>query len=184
LSTSGLPAAQLLYAAASLDCMPNELPDSCLRLLEFQQGTIARWQAQAAGLDARTMEARLRRQRWQPVYRGVYAAFTGEPARESMLWAAVLRAGPGAALSHHTAAELERLADGPADPVHVTVGAGRQLAVSGRERHPRARAWSSTGRHESLPPGIRSGARPGPESRRPHLTWPSSPETLMRPCRG
>ncbi len=63
--------------------MPTDLPGSCLRLLEFQQGVIARWQAPVAGLDGRTMDARLRRQRWQPVYRGVYATFTGEPAREA-----------------------------------------------------------------------------------------------------
>ncbi len=116
--------------------MPTDLPGSCLRLLEFQQGVIARWQAPVAGLDGRTMDARLRRQRWQPLYRGVYATFTGEPARESMLWAAVLRAGPGAALSHRTAAELDRLADRATGPIHVTVAAGRQVTVSGRERHP------------------------------------------------
>jgi hypothetical protein len=58
--------------------------------------------------------------------------------RESMLWAAVLRAGPGAALSHHTAADVNGLTDHSADLIHVTVAAGRQVAVSGRERHPLA----------------------------------------------
>lgn len=55
-----------------------------------------------------------------------------------MLWAAVLRAGPGAALSHYTAAEVNGLTDHSADLIHVTVAAGRQVAVSGRERHPLA----------------------------------------------
>jgi very-short-patch-repair endonuclease len=118
--------------------MPADLPDACLRLLEFQQGVIARWQAPVVGLDAQAIDARLRRRRWQPIYRGVYAAFTGEPCRESVLWAAVLRSGPGAALSHHTAAELDRLADRPVSPIYVTVPAGRQVAISGRERHPHA----------------------------------------------
>jgi very-short-patch-repair endonuclease len=118
--------------------MPEYLPGSCLRVLEFQHGVIARWQAAAAGLDAPAMDARLRRRRWQPIYRGVYAAFTGDPGRESMLWAAVLRAGPGAALSHHTAAEVNGLTEHSADLIHVTVAADRQVAVSRRERHPLA----------------------------------------------
>jgi very-short-patch-repair endonuclease len=59
------------------------------------------------------IDALLRSGRWRPLYRGIYAAYTGTPPRESQLWAGVLRAGPGAALSHHTAAEI----DG-ADGVH------------------------------------------------------------------
>jgi very-short-patch-repair endonuclease len=118
--------------------MPTDLPDACRQLLDFQHEVIARWQTPMAGLDAQVMDARLRRRRWQPLYRGVYAAFTGEPSRESMLWAAALRAGPGAALSHHTAAELDGLIDRPRGVIHVTIAAGRQVAISDRERHPRA----------------------------------------------
>ena len=50
-----------------------------------------------------------------------------------MLWAAVLRAGPGAALSHDSAAELDRLADAPSRCIHVTVDSRRQVALSSRE---------------------------------------------------
>jgi hypothetical protein len=62
--------------------------------------------------------------------RGVYAAFTGEPGRTALLWAAVLRAGSGA-LSHQTAAELFGIADAPARLIHVTVPAGRHPARPG-----------------------------------------------------
>ena len=34
---------------------------------------------------------RLERRRWQMLFRGVYAVFTGLPSRETWLWAAVLR---------------------------------------------------------------------------------------------
>ena len=44
------------------------------------------------------------------MHRGVYADFTGAPTREAQLWAALLRAGPGAVLSHWTAAERHGLA--------------------------------------------------------------------------
>jgi very-short-patch-repair endonuclease len=55
------------------------------------------------------------------VHRGVYATFTGDLGREALLWAAVLRAGVGAALSHQTAAELIGLTDTPSKVIHVTV---------------------------------------------------------------
>jgi very-short-patch-repair endonuclease len=71
--------------------------------------------------------------RWQPLYRGVYATFTGRPSRDALLWGAVLRAGPGAALSYGTAAELDRLADKPSTCIHVTVSPARQITLSSCE---------------------------------------------------
>jgi hypothetical protein len=65
--------------------------------------------------------------------RGAYAAFSGDPPREAKLWAAVLRAGPGAVLSHQTAAEVHGLVDKPHSQIHISVPA---------ERHP--------GRHRKL----------------------------------
>jgi hypothetical protein len=43
-----------------------------------------------------------------------------------MLWAAVLRAGPGAALSHETAAEIHGLTDKPSTRIHISVPAERR----------------------------------------------------------
>jgi very-short-patch-repair endonuclease len=99
----------------------------CAELLSFQNGVIARWQAPAVGLSPAVIDARLRRGRWRPLYRGVYAAYTGTPPREALLWAGLLRAGPGAILSHHTAAELDGLTDRPSVATHVTVGPGTRV---------------------------------------------------------
>jgi hypothetical protein len=116
--------------------MATGLPEDCAQLLALQQGVIARWQAPAVGLRPAAIDALLRRDRWRPLYRGVYAAYTGPPPREGLLWAGVLRAGPGAVLSHHTAAELDGLTDRPAKAIHVTVGADHRVRISGeKKRH-------------------------------------------------
>jgi hypothetical protein len=80
--------------------------------------------------------------RWQQIHRGVYATFTGVPGRGAQLWAAVLLAGPGAVLSHETAAELHRLTDKPIDQIQVTVPVQRHvMAADGVSLHRSARAW-------------------------------------------
>lgn len=89
---------------------------------------MARSQAVATGLDAGTVRNRLRYGDWQRLGHGVYAAFTGEPNREAEIWAALLRAGPDAVLSHWTAAERHRLTDKPGAAIHLTVPAGRHPA--------------------------------------------------------
>ena len=58
---------------------------------------------------------------------GVYATFTGPMTRDAQLWAAVLAAGPGAQLSHETAAEINRLTDRPSPFIHVTIPANRRI---------------------------------------------------------
>ncbi len=78
---------------------------------------------------------------WRQIHPGVYATFTGDLMRGARLWAAVLSAGPGAALSHETAAELHRLTDKPAGMIHLTVPARRRVtAVEGVCLHRSARA--------------------------------------------
>jgi hypothetical protein len=109
------------------------LPTPCQELLELQHGVLARWQATPAGMNVRIIDPQLRSGRWQTLYQGVYATFTGQPSRMAMLWAAVLRGGPGAALSYQTAAELDGLIDRAAGCVHVTVGPARRVAPAGRE---------------------------------------------------
>jgi hypothetical protein len=111
----------------------SRLPGTCQELLELQHGVIARWQIAQAGQSARIVDPQVQIGRWQPLYRGVYATFTGHPSRMAFLWSAVLRAGPGAALSHDTAAELDRLTDKPSTCIHVTIGTTRQIAISGRD---------------------------------------------------
>jgi hypothetical protein len=121
--------------------MPCELPVPLRELADRQRGVITRRQALSAGLTTDLIESRLERGRWQRLHTGIYAVFTGVPDRETTLWAAVLRAGPGAALSYQTAGELDGLIDKPASVIHVTVPASRRVTMPrGIVVHARLRA--------------------------------------------
>lgn len=114
-------------------------------LLERQSGVIARSQAMQAGLSPDAIDNLLRVGRWQRLQHGVYAAFSGKPSRDVRLWAAVLRAGPDAMLSHYTAAGLFGLVEPTDGPVHVIVPSDRRLrktpgmVIHRADRSPRAR---------------------------------------------
>jgi hypothetical protein len=108
--------------------MPTEMPPQSGELLAIQGRAIARRQSVEAGMAPRAMRGQVSNGRWQRLQWGVYAAFSGEPARETILWAALLRAGPGAVLSHQTAAERHGLIDGPSSLITITVPAARHPA--------------------------------------------------------
>jgi Transcriptional regulator, AbiEi antitoxin len=97
-----------------------------LSLLQAQAGVVSRQQARDAGWPEKAIDRRLRAGMWQRLQRGTYATFSGAPPREAWLWAAVLRAGPGAALSHETAAEIHRLSDKSSSKIHISVPAQRK----------------------------------------------------------
>jgi hypothetical protein len=107
--------------------MARELPASCRELLSVQSGVISRSQAMGLGLPDDAIEGRLRTGSWRQLQWGVYAAFTGQPPRAAMLWAALLRSGTGAVLSHQTAAELDGLTDRVSASIHVTVPTARRI---------------------------------------------------------
>jgi predicted transcriptional regulator of viral defense system len=111
--------------------MGYDIPAMAAEIARWQAGAISRRQLLDAGLSAKLIERRLLRGRWQQLYRGVYAVFSGPPGRDAWLWAAVLRAGPGAALSHLTAAELHGLIDSPAEVIFVTVPSTRRVKTAG-----------------------------------------------------
>jgi very-short-patch-repair endonuclease len=106
-------------------------PQAYREVLAGQAGVISRVQCADLGLSTDIVENQLRCGRWRQLRRGVYATFTGEPARTSQLWAALLRAGPGATFSHQTAAELYGLTDKPIPLIHITVPADRSPARYG-----------------------------------------------------
>jgi len=93
--------------------------------LQSQSQVLSRQQAQDAGWADRAIDRRLRSGTWQRLHRGTYAMFTGDVSRQAKLWAAILRAGPGAALSHETAAEVHGLTDKPKSQIHISVPAQR-----------------------------------------------------------
>lgn len=121
--------------------MLRELPSTLRYLARRQNGVVSRSQALRAGLSPDMIKFRISSGRWRQMYPGIYATFTGVPSRSARLWAAVLLAGPGAMLSHETAAELHRLADQATDRIHVTIpGQRRVRAVEGVSLHRSARA--------------------------------------------
>jgi very-short-patch-repair endonuclease len=97
----------------------DDLPD-------HQDGVVTRTQALAAGISPAAIRAHLAAGRWQRVHEAVYVTFSGPLPRRSHLWAAVLRAGYGAMVSHQTAAELAGLCE-PTNPLHVTVPSHRRV---------------------------------------------------------
>jgi hypothetical protein len=96
--------------------------------VDAQRGVVDHEQARQAGFTRRALAHRLRSGKWRRMHRGVYATFSGPAQREAKLWAAVQRAGPGAMLSHQTAAEVHGLTDRPATEIHITVPSARRPA--------------------------------------------------------
>lgn len=91
-------------------------------LARRQHGVVTRAQLLAAGFTSDAIQHRLERARLHVVYRGVYAVGRRELTQLGVWMAAVLRCGPGAALSHRSAAALWRIA--AADRLEVTVAGG------------------------------------------------------------
>jgi hypothetical protein len=127
LSTEEKSGWRVAARATHPDGMKDERSLSWRSQLQGQSGVVSRQQARDAGWPEGTIDERLRSGIWQRLHRGAYATFTGDLSREAELWAAVIWAGPGAALSHETAAEIHGLIGKPIGPIHISVPA---------ERHP------------------------------------------------
>jgi hypothetical protein len=133
------------------------MPPQARELLAAQAKAIASRQGSVAGVDPRVMRGRASSGHWQRVQRGVYATFSGDPTRETTLWAALLRAGPDAVLSHQTAAERHGLIDEPSPVITITVPASKRPArtkIPGVLIH-RSDAISRTRHPAMLPPCTR-----------------------------
>jgi hypothetical protein len=112
-------------------------------LVRAQHGVISRTQLLDFGLTPAAIRRRRQNGRLHEVHRGVYAVGRRELDRHGELMAAVLACGPGAQLSHCSAAELWRMrrrVDGPIE-VAVSDGFGRNRPgiTSHRCRNPRRR---------------------------------------------
>jgi hypothetical protein len=145
-------------ARLRLDDVVDEHDLSWQRQLQWQSRVISRRQAREAGFTQSAIEWRIRSGEWRRLHRGAFATFTGDPSREARLWAALLRAGSGAVLSHETAAEVHGLIDKPSQQIHITVPA---------ERHPgRSRKVRGVILHRSRWLVPRTAAGPPPRSPR------------------
>jgi very-short-patch-repair endonuclease len=90
------------------------------RLAGRQAGRVAAFQLRHLGVGATTAARWTRAGHLHQVLPRVYAVGHVAPSLEAELWAAVLYAGPDAALSHVTAAHWRDLADFPGPIIHVS----------------------------------------------------------------
>jgi hypothetical protein len=132
--------------------MRLQVPQEIDRLARRQAWIITRAQALGAGMSRHAIHARLDSGRWQRLHAGVYAVHSGPLGRESLLWAAVLGARPGAVLCHQTAAELYGLVEPrKRSLIHVMVPRGHGVApMSGVVFHYSRRVHAA--RHPALEP--------------------------------
>lgn len=119
-------------------------------LVQQQCGVLTAAQARAAGVTRATIRAHLAAGRWRRVHDWVYATVAVPLPRQAQLWAAVLRAGSGAMLSHISAAEQVGLCESGAE-VHLTIPTRRRIvAVPGSVIH--YRQCAADIRHPSRTP--------------------------------
>jgi hypothetical protein len=107
--------------------MSNKIPPALRGIIAEQAGMVSRRQVLRAGLSRNTIDSKVRHGLWQQVHLGVYATFTGSVEWDARRWAAVLYAGPGALLSHETAAEILLLTDRRLPVIQVTIPERRRV---------------------------------------------------------
>ena len=107
--------------------MGNKIPPGLTDIAAGQAGVLSRRQLLRAGVSGSTITSRIACGLWQPVHPGVYATSGGTVAWEARLWAVALYAGPGALLSHETAAELLRITDRRCPVIHAVVPGNRRV---------------------------------------------------------
>lgn len=127
-------------------------PDALIaRIAALQHGSVSRAQALASGLSDRAVEHRLATGRWSAIHRGVYLVgpIEGPLTRHA---AALLACGPGAVLSHRTAAALWGLPVTPRAIEVTVVGRGGRVRRPGITVHrPNELAAADVRTRERLP---------------------------------
>lgn len=123
------------------------------RVAAGQHGIVSVDQLRAAGLGRGAISRRVAAGRLHRVHRGVYAVGHPGLSAEARWIAAVLACGPGAALSHRSAAELWGLLERRHGPVHVSVpvAGGRQPRAGLRIHRVPSLAARETTVHRSIP---------------------------------
>jgi hypothetical protein len=105
-------------------------------LVARQYGVFALWQVRATGLTENAVQKRCRAGRLHRIHRGVYALVPRSLlSREGHWLAAVLACGPGAALSHRSAAHLHGLRATSRERIDVIVPGGRECRHAGIDAH-------------------------------------------------
>ena len=125
--------------------------EALARLAMRQWGVVSVAQLRALGFSAGAIKHRARVGRLHPVYRGVYAV--GHPVlrREGRWLAAVLACGPGAVLSHRSAAAHWGLLDSDQARTEVSAPATRHGPAGVRLHRRRSLDGRDTVIHEGIP---------------------------------
>jgi Protein of unknown function (DUF559) len=111
-------------------------PASMSRLAAGQHAVFGLGQLRALGLTANAVHKRVVTGHLFRIYRGVYALVPESLlSREGWWMGAVLACGPGAALSHRSAAHLHGLRPSARERIDVIVAGGSRRAVAGVDVH-------------------------------------------------
>lgn len=102
-----------------------ELDVGLRALAERQHGVIARAQARGMGANRHHLRRRAESTAWEPITGRVLRLVGAQRTFRQRAMAATLDAGPGAAVSHESAAALLRLPGFPAGALHVSRAVGR-----------------------------------------------------------
>lgn len=105
---------------------PGPVDASLARSAESQHGLLTRQQLLDAGLDDNAIHYRLKVGRLHRIHQRVYAIGHRPPSPLARALAAVLACGPGAVLSHHSAATLWELQPRWRLPLEVTARGNRR----------------------------------------------------------
>ena len=103
------------------------------KLAGRQHGLVTAAQLEALGLGRNGISQRVKRGALHRIHRGVYSVGHAALSRLGEFLAAVLAAGPGAALSHETCTELFEVRRWPASEIHVS--APRRRRIDGIRTH-------------------------------------------------
>jgi very-short-patch-repair endonuclease len=114
---------------------PTTLHKAAWELVRRQHGVVARRQLLELGMGSEAVRWRVREGRLHPVHRGVYAVGRPELSQEGRWMAAVLACGPGAVLSHLSAAALWKIRRAGQDAIQVSLHAAVVRRPHGIEVH-------------------------------------------------
>jgi Protein of unknown function (DUF559) len=106
-------------------------------LVKRQHGVVSRAQLLELGFTPHAIAHRIAMGRLHPIWRGVYAVGRPEVTRHGRWMAAVLACGPGAALSHESAAALWEIRQGERGLIEISVPSGSFRRRAGIRAHRR-----------------------------------------------
>jgi very-short-patch-repair endonuclease len=112
--------------------------------VERQHGVVARRQLLDLGFTSEAIDHRVRTGRLHRIRRGVYAVGRSDVTFHGFLIAGVLAAGPGAVLSHTSAAVLWRIVGPRPGPLHISVPGDRRVDGLIIHRRPSITAHTTT----------------------------------------